>query len=53
MPTLQAGVELVPLLDRRRHPLDEPLSPLLRPRVRAHLPTTDVTNVTKVKEEVR
>ncbi|KAJ1527658.1 hypothetical protein ONE63_007620 [Megalurothrips usitatus] len=48
-----AGVELVPLLDRRRH--EDPLSPA--PRVRghsrpgAHLPTTDVTNVTKVKED--
>ncbi len=56
----QAGVELVPLLDRRRYPGagDDPRSPTPRPRARqgrpgAHLPTTDVTNVTKVKEDVR
>ncbi|KAK3928525.1 Protein unc-79-like protein [Frankliniella fusca] len=57
----RAGVELVPLLDRRRYPghgvPDDPLSPTPRPRARqgrpgAHLPTTDVTNVTKVKEDV-
>ncbi|KAE8742446.1 hypothetical protein FOCC_FOCC012000 [Frankliniella occidentalis] len=54
-----AGVELVPLLDRRRYPSapDDPLSPTPRPRAGqgrqgAHLPTTDVTNVTKVKEDV-
>lgn len=51
----QGGVELVPLLDRRRYPSapDDPLSPAPGPRARAHLPTTDVTNATKVKEEVK